>query len=136
MRGMDQTCKRVALAVVLVSGTLVLVPTVASAQFDIGGIIGGLGHRYGGYRSGHSSSHHPKSHESSRRESSDKEASDQDSSDQDAKVDVKNDSKGSRRQTSAPAHDSSQSVATDTQPPVKVVPSKPSGDEPAFSPSR
>jgi hypothetical protein len=142
MRGIDQACKHVALkhlalAVVFVSGTLVLVPTVASAQIDIGGLIGAFGHRYGGgHSSGHSSSHHSKGHESSKRDSSDKDASDQDSSSQDAKVDTKSDSKGSRRQTSAPARDNSQSVATDTPPSGKVVPTKSNGDEPAFSPSR
>jgi CHAT domain-containing protein/tetratricopeptide (TPR) repeat protein len=97
MRRIDQTCKQMAMAVVLVSGTLVLVPTAASAQFDIGGITGSALmqlHRYGGYRSGYSSSHHSKTHESSKRDSSDKDknknkdkdASDQQSSDQDAKA--------------------------------------------------
>jgi hypothetical protein len=132
MRGIDQTFRHVALAVGLVSGTLVLLPTAASAQFDIGGIIGAFGHRY---HSGHSSSHHAKT-QSSKRDSSDKDAADQDSSDQDAKADIKSDSKPSRRQTSAPARDNSQSAATDTPPPIKVVPTKSNGDEPAFSPSR
>jgi hypothetical protein len=138
MRGIDQTCKHVALALALVSGALVLLPTAASAQFDIGGIIGAFGHRYGGYHSGHSSSSHHAKSQSSKRDSSDKDAADQDSSDQDAKADIKSDSKPSRRQTSAPApaRDNSQSAATDTPPPVKVVPTKTNGDEPAFSPSR
>jgi len=123
----------IAAAFLFVSAILILVPSEASAQFNIEGIIrGAVGHRHGG---GYRSSGHSRGHESSRPNSSDKDkdASDQDSSDSKGSTD----SKGSRG--SASAHDTSQSKASDT-PPAKggpsTGPSKPSGDEPGFAPSR
>jgi hypothetical protein len=125
MRGIDQSSRQLALAIVLVSGASLLVPTAAAAQFNIPNIP--FISPFGGYRSGHSSSRHIKP---SKPAPSKQEATDSDtSSDQNGK----NDGKPPRKQTSAPAVDTSQPL---NDPPGKVVPSKSTGDEPSFSPSR
>jgi hypothetical protein len=128
MRGIDQTCKQMATVVLLVSGALVLVPTAASAQFNIPFNFNPFLH--GGGHSSHSS-HHSKSSSSSS-SSKDKDASsDQDSS---SDQDVKSDNKGGRRQTSASSHDNSS--AGDVTPPSKTPAKSSNSDDPVFAPLR
>ncbi|MGD0024330.1 MAG: hypothetical protein ABSC37_06835 [Xanthobacteraceae bacterium] len=131
MRGIGNSLLGTASVIVLLSGTLMLVPNEASAQFNIEGLIGGaMGHGfYGGSR--HRATRHGRVHESSKRAREREDAKDEDSSDHDAKAD----SKPERRQLSAPSKDDSQASAPAATA-GKPRPDNAQNDEPSFAPSR
>ena len=129
-------------AVLLAAAAFVLLPTKASAQFNIDGIIrGAIGRGAYGYRR---PSHHSSSHES-RRDSADKaKDSDDDAADSKTGKGIKSANDGSSGNPRG--SDDSQSASSGTPPPpAKGGPSggppggssKPSSnDVPAFAPSR
>jgi hypothetical protein len=138
MRGFGRSSTWAVAVFAGVSGLALLLPTQASAQFNIEGLIRGAlqqqGCCYGGggyhYRSGSGSSRHVKGHQN------DQDSAPVDKTKEKDATQVESPNNGvSGRQTSAPAQSPARSVESD-------APSKPTNtargndDQPAFSPSR
>ena len=139
MHGIGKSSMWTAAGFAFVSGLLLLLPTQASAQFNIEGLIRGAiqqqGCCYGGggnyrYRSGSGSNRTVKSHKDDDSAPVDK------SKEKDATQveSANNNGPGGRQQPAGPAQSPSRSVESDAS--TKQTSSRGNDDQPAFSPSR
>ncbi len=135
MCGISKSSVWMAAALVFLCGLLLLLPTEASAQFNIDGIIrGALQHGYnGGY--GTRSTRHAKSH--AKRDNDDDSASDKGKEKDATQEGSTNNSSSTHPQPPGPAaHDSARSVETDAPATRSAGANKAYDDQPAFSPAR
>jgi hypothetical protein len=139
MAGLGKAWAWMAAALAFVGGMLLLVPSQASAQFNIEGLIrGAVGGYHGGYRH---SSRHSSRHEASRHSRHEKD-DDSETSDKTKEKDATKDEAATANAGShaQPSGGSSHDVqgAEPTSAPQKPASnsSTPSDDQPAFSPAR
>jgi hypothetical protein len=126
-------------------GALLLIPSQASAQFNIEGLIRGMGGYHGGgyrYHSSRHSSRHEASHHSRHEKDDDGDSADKGKeSDKGKEKDATKDeaasaNAGSHAQPSAgPSHDAGGAAPTEV-PQKPTSNNKPNDDQPAFSPAR
>jgi hypothetical protein len=135
MRGIGKFSLGMAAALVCVSGSLLLIPSEASAQFNIPGLIirGGPGPFGYGYRS--RSTHHEKSHAKHDDDSS-SSSSDKGKEKDATQVESSGGTSAGHSQPAGPAQNTPRSVETDAPSTQSAGANKVYDDQPAFSPSR
>jgi hypothetical protein len=126
----------IAAALVCISGTLLLVPSEASAQINIPGLILRGGPFGGGYGYRSRSTHHEKSHTAKHDDDSSSSSADKGKEKDATQVDTTSGTPSGHSQPSGPAQNAPRSVETDAPSTKSAGANKVYDDQPAFSPSR